>query len=61
VPAYEYTVTRDGAWWMVHVPALDGLTQARFPGEAELMAREWIAVSQGIAIADVEVHRVDGD
>lgn len=56
MPTFEYHVTRDGQWWMVHIPELDGLTQARFPGEAELMAREWIAVSQGIPIEDVHIR-----
>ena len=42
---FDIHVTRDGGWWMVHIPALDGLTQARFPGEIEDMARDYIAVS----------------
>lgn len=58
VPAYDSEVTRDGRWWMVHIPELDGLTQARFPGEVELMAREWIAVTTDIPIDQVEVRRV---
>jgi hypothetical protein len=58
VPGYEYSVQRDGRWWMVHIPELDGVTQARFPGEVELMAREWIAVSQGIPFSDIAVRRV---
>jgi len=31
---------------MVHIPELGGLTQARDPREVELMAREYIAVSE---------------
>jgi hypothetical protein len=38
MPTYDIEVTRDGRWWMFHIPALDGLTQARFRGEIEEMA-----------------------
>jgi hypothetical protein len=30
--SFDIDVTRDGGWWMVHIPELGGLTQARFPG-----------------------------
>lgn len=53
---YKIAIERDGRWWMVHIPELDGLTQARRLSEAELMAREWIAVSTRTPIADVAVH-----
>ncbi|TVS86672.1 HicB family toxin-antitoxin system [Mycobacterium helveticum] len=53
---YMIEIERDGRWWMVHIPELEGLTQARRLSEAELMAREWIAVSTGTPIADVAVH-----
>jgi hypothetical protein len=55
---YKIEIERDGRWWMVHIPELDGLTQARRLGEAELMAREWIAVSTGTPIKDITVHIV---
>jgi hypothetical protein len=61
---HKIEIERDGRWWMVHIPELDGLTQARRLSEAELMGREWIAVSTGTPINDVAVHvaaiRVDG-
>jgi hypothetical protein len=44
---FAIDVTSEGGWWMVHIPELGGLTQARYPGEVELMAREYIAVSTG--------------
>ena len=44
---FDIDVTRDGGWWMVHIPELGGRTQARFPREVELMAREYIAISTG--------------
>lgn len=51
----KITIERDGRWWMVHIPELDGLTQARRLAEAPLMAREWIAVSTGTPVAEVSV------
>ena len=52
---YKATVTREGKWWMVAIPELDGLTQARRLGEAELMAREWIAVTLDLELSEVAV------
>jgi hypothetical protein len=57
VRCYDIEVTRDGRWWMVSVPELDGLTQARCPGEIEGMAREYIAVSTGTPIDQVAINR----
>jgi hypothetical protein len=50
---YEIEVYRDGRWFMIYVPEIDQLTQARHAGEIELMARELIAVSTGTPIRDV--------
>ena len=52
---YRVDVTREGKWWMVAIPELDDLTQARRIGEAELMAREVIALRTGAALDDIEV------
>ncbi len=52
---YAANVTREHKWWMVHVPEIDGITQARRLGEAELMARELIAVTVGIPLEKVKV------
>jgi hypothetical protein len=41
---------------MVHIPELGGLTQARFPGEVELTARQYIAVSTGAPIDEVTIN-----
>jgi hypothetical protein len=43
-PRYTAHVTREGRWWMVAVPQIDALTQARRLGEAGTMARELIAL-----------------
>ncbi|HEY5852606.1 MAG TPA: HicB family toxin-antitoxin system [Aldersonia sp.] len=52
---YEVTVTREGKWWMVAVPAIDGLTQARRLADTEQMARELIALEENLALDDVAV------
>lgn len=53
--AYEATVVREGKWWMVSIPSIDGLTQARRLGEATEMAREYIAASQDVPLETVSV------
>jgi hypothetical protein len=52
---YTAEVTREGRWWMVAVPEIDGLTQARRLGEIGLMARELIAVTTGAEVSEVAV------
>lgn len=52
---YAAEVTREGRWWMVAVPEIGGLTQARRLGDVELMARELIAVTAGADVSEVEV------
>jgi len=52
---YEAEVSRDGRWWMIHVPAIDGLTQSERLPDAELMARELIAVTLDIPIDEIAV------
>jgi hypothetical protein len=55
---YEISVYREGRWWMIYVPEIDELTQARHVGETEDMARSLIAVSAQTPIADVGVRVV---
>jgi len=52
---YVAEVTREGRWWMVTVPEVDGLTQARRLSDVALMARELVAVTTGADVGDVEV------
>lgn len=52
---YDVTVHRDGKWWMVEIPELDGLTQARRVSDVQGAAREWIAVTLDVALSDVAV------
>ncbi|MBI5160546.1 MAG: hypothetical protein HY996_03890 [Micrococcales bacterium] len=51
---YEVTVRRDGRFWYIEVPALDGATQARNLGEVEEMAKDYIG-----SMIDVPVDRVE--
>jgi len=39
--AYAVNVTRDGEWWMMAVPAIDGLTQARRLSDASGWPPNW--------------------
>jgi hypothetical protein len=55
MPCFDIEVTRDGRWWMISIPALNGLTQARFRGEIESMARDYIAVSTDTPIGEIDV------
>ncbi|MGW7686250.1 hypothetical protein ACWGID_36235 [Kribbella sp. NPDC054772] len=60
---YEVSVSRDDRWWMIAVPELDGLTQARRLDEVEQMAREYIAVvtDSPLSKVAVEVSGIDAD
>lgn len=49
VNRYTARVTRDGRFWLIHVPEIDYYTQARNLGEIEPMTRDLIALA-----ADVE-------
>jgi hypothetical protein len=53
---FKIEVTRDGRWWMVHLPEIDGLTQARRLAEAEKMAREYIALDQNLPYDEIKVE-----
>lgn len=53
---YDVEVTRDGDWFMVAIPELDGLTQCRGIGEASIVAREWIALHLGVPLGQVGVN-----
>lgn len=55
---YDIEVTRDGRWWMVAIPAINGLTQARRIGEIEEMARSYIALETDVKLSSVELGTV---
>ena len=53
---FDIDITRDGGWWMIRIPEIDGLTKVRHRGDAEMAAREHIAVTIGRPIAEVTVR-----
>ncbi len=57
-PTYDVDVTREGRWWMIAIPAIDGLTQTRRVGEIEGMARSLIAVTLDLPLSGVVLGRV---
>ena len=54
---YTVSVTRDGKWWMIAVPELDALTQARRIDDVATAAKELIALETGVSLADVEIEQ----
>jgi hypothetical protein len=61
VKTYDITVNREGRWWMVSIPEIDGLTQARRLSEVGQMARELIALEVDAALSEIEVNITEVD
>jgi hypothetical protein len=61
---YGVQVTREGKWWMVAIPELGGLTQARRLSDAAEMAKDYIAVTTNVPRdsfdINLTVENVDG-
>ncbi len=55
ITTYKGTITREGKWWMIEIPEIDGLTQARRLDDAEQSARELIAVDRDVPLSQVAV------
>lgn len=53
---YKVNVTRDGRWWMIDVPEIDQLTQARRINEIEDQARSLIAISTDTPLTDININ-----
>jgi predicted XRE-type DNA-binding protein len=53
--SFEATVTREGRWWMITIPALDAVTQARSIKEVQLMATEVVAALLDVDPGEVSV------
>jgi hypothetical protein len=52
---YDVTVRRDGRFWYVEIPALDGATQARNLSEIDEMAKDYITEITGTAADQFEI------
>lgn len=48
VNIYKAFASRDGKYWLIHVPEVDQYTQARTLAEAEPMTRELISLLLGV-------------
>ena len=55
---YKIEVTRDGRWWMIRIPEVDGLTQARRLSEVDYMARDYLALVTHSPIERISVEVV---
>ena len=53
---YDVALTREGKWWMVSIPEVNGLTQARTIKEAHDMARDYIAVTLDVPAQSFNIH-----
>ena len=53
---FKIEVTRDGRWWMVRIPEIDGITQARRLSEVETMAREYIALDRNLPFDEIQIE-----
>jgi len=58
---YKVEVTREGRWWMINVPEIDQLTQARRISEIVPMAESLITVSTDQPLTDITVRIVSID
>lgn len=52
---YDVQVYRDGDWFMVAIPAINGLTQTKDQSEVPAVARSYIAVDQNIDPAKIRL------
>jgi predicted RNA binding protein YcfA (HicA-like mRNA interferase family) len=60
--AYEVHVTgREGRWWAVEIPELNGVTQAARLADVEAEARDYIAVTLDVAPSTVDVRVIMDD
>lgn len=53
---YHASATRDGRYWLVHVPEVERYTQARTVDEIDAMARDLVAVMTGTDAASVDLR-----
>lgn len=53
---YKIEVTRDGRFWLIYIPALDGYTQAEYWGEVDYMARDYISLVTHTPIENISLQ-----
>jgi hypothetical protein len=53
---FDAIASREGRWWLVRVPALDAVTQARSIKEISIMATDLVAALLDIDSADVTIN-----
>lgn len=55
--AYEIVVRRDGRFWSIEIPQLDGATQARNLSEVDEMAIDYIAIVEDVAPESIAITK----
>lgn len=53
---FDVEVSREGRWWMVRIPEIDGLTQARSEDQVRRMARDYIALTLDVPAGSFELR-----
>lgn len=53
---YTVVATREGNWWIVAIPEIDGITQARTITEAADMARDYIALTLDVPADSFDIR-----
>jgi hypothetical protein len=53
-------VQLEGRYWIIRIPIIDGITQARTKREIELMAKDLVAVTLDIPTAEAKVEILEG-
>ncbi|ARC56973.1 hypothetical protein AS850_07760 [Frondihabitans sp. 762G35] len=52
---YDVTVSRDGSAWLLEIAPIGGVAEARWLGEAEDVARAFVADFEGVDPEDVDI------
>ncbi|MFP3467121.1 hypothetical protein [Leifsonia sp. SIMBA_070] len=53
---FDAVASREGRWWLVRVPELHAVTQARSIREIAIMARDLVAALLDVEVEEVTVH-----
>lgn len=53
---YTIDITREGKFWLIHIPELNGITQAYTWNEIPLMATEFISLMTGESRENITVN-----